>query len=78
MKILVTGSNGQVGSELRCIATQFPQFDCHFVSKTELDITDNESIIQLFKIELWTENYFWANIRLLYNSLAECIKEASD
>ena len=53
MKILVTGSNGQVGSELRCIATQFPQFDCHFVSKTELDITDNESIIQLLKTNMY-------------------------
>jgi dTDP-4-dehydrorhamnose reductase len=48
-KILITGSNGQVGSELRFIAQQFPQFDCHFVSKNELDIIDNHSIIQLFK-----------------------------
>jgi dTDP-4-dehydrorhamnose reductase len=54
MRILITGSNGQVGSELRFIAHQFPQFDCHFVSKTELDITDNQSITDLF----FTNKYF--------------------
>jgi dTDP-4-dehydrorhamnose reductase len=56
-KILITGSNGQVGSELQVIAHQFPQFDCHFVSRNELDITDNQSIIQLF-----LENTYFACI----------------
>lgn len=39
-KILVTGSNGQLGNELRAIAGQFPQLQFTFTDVTELDITD--------------------------------------
>ena len=34
--ILVTGSNGQLGKELKKIASSFPQFDLHFFSKEDL------------------------------------------
>lgn len=39
IKVLVTGSLGQLGSELRDVAEQYPQFDFIFVDVNELDLT---------------------------------------
>lgn len=46
--ILVTGSNGQLGNELRLLAENFTE--CHFIFADieELDITDKESINNFF------------------------------
>lgn len=38
-KILITGSKGQVGSELKELSINYP-YRCYFTDKTELDITD--------------------------------------
>jgi dTDP-4-dehydrorhamnose reductase len=43
-KILVTGSNGQVGQELNYWAAQFPQFEFLFTDRKTLDITNIEAI----------------------------------
>lgn len=43
-KILVTGSTGQLGSELKDLATSHPDFDFYFLTKTELPLNDNEII----------------------------------
>lgn len=48
MDILVTGANGQVGSELQFLANQFPSFKFHFTDVAELNITDEKAINQLF------------------------------
>lgn len=48
MDILVTGANGQVGSELQFLANQFPSFKFHFTDVAELNITDEMAINQLF------------------------------
>jgi len=37
-KIIVTGANGQLGKELRDIATQFPSFEFLFLSREDLPI----------------------------------------
>lgn len=47
--ILVTGANGQVGSELRFLASQFPDFEFLFVGSQELDITDESAIQNIFE-----------------------------
>lgn len=47
-KILVTGANGQVGSELQFLAKQYPDFEFHFTDVAELDITNEQAIIDLF------------------------------
>ena len=39
-KILVTGSNGQLGSELKDLAKEFPQYSFHFFSREEFPIND--------------------------------------
>ena len=43
-KILVTGANGQLGSELRELASSFPQHQFLFCTREEMDITDEQSI----------------------------------
>ena len=48
LTILVTGANGQLGSELQVIASQFPYCQFLFAAKEELDITDYNSIIKYF------------------------------
>ncbi len=42
--ILVTGANGQLGSELDALSTQYPDFDLFFTDRSLLDITNEEDI----------------------------------
>jgi dTDP-4-dehydrorhamnose reductase len=42
--ILVTGSNGQLGSELRMISEQFPKLNFTFTDVAELDITNPTTV----------------------------------
>ncbi len=48
-KILVTGSNGQLGSELRDLAPQYPQYDFVFTGQKELSITDDDALNDFFE-----------------------------
>ena len=43
-KILVTGSNGQLGSELRLLAEKHPEIDFTFTDFEELDITQADKV----------------------------------
>lgn len=47
--ILITGANGQLGMELRELARNFPEYSFLFVSRSELDITDEESVDVFFE-----------------------------
>ena len=40
MRILVTGSNGQLGNEIRVLAEDYPDFEFLYTDVQELDITD--------------------------------------
>ncbi|MEG1586017.1 MAG: dTDP-4-dehydrorhamnose reductase [Bacteroidales bacterium] len=42
--ILVTGSNGQLGNEIRTLSTLYPDFNFWFTDVAELDICDREAI----------------------------------
>jgi dTDP-4-dehydrorhamnose reductase len=48
-KILVTGSNGQLGKELKKISALFPQFDFIFLSREDLPIHHFELVRIFFK-----------------------------
>lgn len=48
MRILVTGSKGQLGNEIRVLSKQFPGPEYVFVDVDELDITDNNAVQQFF------------------------------
>jgi len=48
IKILVTGSNGQVGQELNALSAQFENFDFVFVDVADMDITNPESVQAYF------------------------------
>ncbi len=47
--ILITGSKGQLGSELQVLTNLFPQFAFHFHDVDTLDITDIQSLRKCFK-----------------------------
>ncbi|HZH71102.1 MAG TPA: dTDP-4-dehydrorhamnose reductase [Mariniphaga sp.] len=49
MKILVTGSNGQLGSELKEISGDFPEWHFIFTDVDDLDITDEKSVDAFFR-----------------------------
>jgi dTDP-4-dehydrorhamnose reductase len=48
MKILVTGSNGQLGQEFRRLSQRDPVHEFIFTDILELDITNRQSVDQLF------------------------------
>ena len=47
MKILVTGANGQLGREMRCVAAEKPRHDYVFTDIDELDICDAQAVMNL-------------------------------
>ncbi|MFT4092283.1 MAG: dTDP-4-dehydrorhamnose reductase [Niabella sp.] len=47
-KILVTGANGQLGSELRALSESYPGYDFAFTDRQELSITDEASVSNFF------------------------------
>lgn len=49
MKILVTGADGQVGSEIRKVASSYNSYSFQFLNREGLDITDRAAVNQLFK-----------------------------
>lgn len=46
--ILVTGANGQLGSEIKTIASEFPQYQFLFVTREELAIEDIDAVKKYF------------------------------
>lgn len=49
MKLLITGSNGQLGSELRVLCANRPNDQCTFVDIGEMDLGTDEAIEQYFE-----------------------------
>lgn len=48
LTILVTGSNGQLGNELKLLARNFPYCQFLFVGKAELNISDYDALTKYF------------------------------
>lgn len=46
--ILVTGANGQLGSELRALSFSFPQYNFLFATREELSVADEASVKEYF------------------------------
>lgn len=47
-KVLLTGSDGQLGSELKLLFDNLPNYETFYTDKNNLDITDTESIRNCF------------------------------
>ena len=47
MKLLVTGSNGQLGSEIRDLYSKYKNVEFIFKDLPEFDISDSESVDSL-------------------------------
>lgn len=43
-RILITGANGQLGSEFRCLQKKHAEYDFYFLGKQELDIKEEVSV----------------------------------
>ena len=56
MKIIVTGSNGQLGSELKELSPHHSEADFIFFTRNELSIADNVALQNAF--QLYQPNYF--------------------
>ncbi|MDA8893596.1 dTDP-4-dehydrorhamnose reductase [Flavobacteriaceae bacterium] len=50
MKVLITGSNGQLGSEIKELASDYENLECVFKDLPELDICDTE-VLNMFIID---------------------------
>jgi len=61
MNILVTGSNGQLGNDLRVLSPEYPQYHCFFTDIEELNICDEVAVFNFV-----SEN----NIELIINCAA--------
>lgn len=46
--VLVTGANGQLGSELKLVAARYPSFHFIFVTRNELAIDDHDAVQKYF------------------------------
>lgn len=42
--ILITGANGQLGSEINALSSLYPDFDLFFADRAQLDITDKAAV----------------------------------
>jgi len=49
-KVIVTGSNGQLGNELKNLQGFFPQFQFIFFTRDELSINDEKSVQKTFEL----------------------------
>lgn len=49
LNILITGSNGQLGSEIREASRSYPFMRFYFTDIDELDITDQEAVGNFFR-----------------------------
>ncbi len=47
-KVLVTGSKGQLGSEIRALASAYPGFRFTFIDIDDLDLTNGEAVNRFF------------------------------
>jgi dTDP-4-dehydrorhamnose reductase len=50
MKLLVTGANGQLGSELKDLSVSYPRYEFTFTDEKELDITNEALLDEYFTI----------------------------
>lgn len=48
-KILITGADGQVGSEIKTVSKHFPKYDFFFAGKEDLSIADENSVHNFFQ-----------------------------
>ena len=48
MKVLVTGSNGQLGSEIRDLVSDYPEFEFVFLDRQDLSLEDLSNLEKLF------------------------------
>ena len=61
-RIVITGANGQLGQELRELSRSYPQFEFIFLTKVDLEISDDASVKKFFSS---TDPHFALTARLI-------------
>ncbi len=51
MKILITGANGQLGSEIKILSEEFTQWEFVFTDVDTLNIADGNAVIKYFQLQ---------------------------
>ncbi len=51
IRVWVTGSKGQLGSEIRCMAPQYPGYEFIFTDLEDLDLRDSEAVKRFYQKE---------------------------
>src|SRR5690554_3517291 len=51
MKILITGRNGQLGSELHDLKETYPQYQMVFMDREEMDLSNSDQITEILNTE---------------------------
>ncbi len=69
-RVLVTGASGQLGKCVKKVGDQYPRIDFTFKSRSELDITDKDSIIKT----LSNRNYEYCINCAAYSNVEEAEK----
>jgi len=52
-RILVTGANGQLGSELKALQSTYDEYDMVFIDRSEMDLSDIKAIEAYFENEVF-------------------------
>jgi len=69
--ILVTGANGQLGSEFKVLAPGFADYKFIFVSREQLAIDDVEAVAHFFSTQ---QHIFFLHSTLIYVLIAPPIR----
>ena len=69
MRVLITGSNGQLGSEIKELENSYNKIDFIFKDLPELDICNSEAL-ETFIIDhkINIANFFFKNLKTLHIS----------
>ncbi len=80
-KVLVTGSNGQLGRCIKDALSSFPELDIYFTTKTILNIEDEESVEQFFrenKFDYCINTAAFTNVEKAENEIKKVFKTNSE
>ena len=79
MKLLITGGTGLVGTGIKSIASEFPEFDISYMSSKDCDLLDYDDVLEYFwKNEPECIIHLAANVGGLYKNMNQKVEMFDD